>query len=73
MNAHDAFIASARIYRAIADPVIDGADPWLIGSTFESEYRRDHVQAIIDALLVEGMIEQRDGHLYPMPYDDPED
>lgn len=72
MNPHDRLIASARVYRLIADPVMandDGADPWLIGSALDPEVSREHCDRIVAALIVEGHIVERDGRLFPTPYE----
>lgn len=68
-NEADALIASARVLRVISDPeMVDGADPWLVGSTFDGDYSREHVSRIVAALIAEGMVRERDGLLFVVPH-----
>jgi hypothetical protein len=69
---HDAVTASARVLRVICDPLMqaDGCDPWIVGSTFDGDIERAHVDRIVDMLIKEGHIERRGGRLYAVPYED---
>jgi hypothetical protein len=72
-TAHDRLVASARVYRLIADPVFangDGATIGLLTVTFDGDYSPRHVQVLVEALIREGSVQERNGALYPTDYEE---